>query len=143
MTDTAAPPKPRRQGNWKPGPGRPPGSKNKKTLALETTVLQVAAKIDGAFEGDAHAFLTAVYQDPAVPLEIRIMAAGRAIRVEKPTLSAVHGRVDVNFNIAERLEAARRRVSQIGGPRAVGGDSARLESPVLVIDAISTRREPV
>jgi hypothetical protein len=55
MTDTAAPPK--RRGNWKPGPGRPPGSKNKKTLALEEATRKAAASIDGAFEGDAHAFL--------------------------------------------------------------------------------------
>ena len=46
MTDTAAPPKPKRRGNYKPGPGRPPGSKNKKTLALEAAVRQVAAKIE-------------------------------------------------------------------------------------------------
>ena len=45
MTDTAAPPKPKRQGNYKAGPGRPPGSKNKKTLALEEAARQAAAKI--------------------------------------------------------------------------------------------------
>ena len=65
MTDIAAPPKPKRQGNYKAGPGRPPGSKNKKTLALEEATRQAAASIDGAFEGDAHAFLTAVYRNPA------------------------------------------------------------------------------
>ena len=67
MTDAAAPPKPKRKGNYKPGPGRPPGRKNNKTLALEEAARQAAASIDGAFEGDAHAFLTAVYCDPAVP----------------------------------------------------------------------------
>jgi hypothetical protein len=117
MTDIATAPKPKRQGNWKAGPGRPPGSKNKKTLALEVAVQQVAASIDGAFEGDAHAFLQAVYRDPGVPLEIRIMAAGRALRVEKPALSATHGRMDVTFDIAERMDAARKRVARIGGPR--------------------------
>ncbi|GAG12846.1 unnamed protein product, partial [marine sediment metagenome] len=82
MTDTAAPPKPKRKGAYCAGPGRPPGSKNKKTLALEEAPRQAAASIDGAFEGDAHAFLAAVYRDPAVcvPLETRIMAAGRALR---------------------------------------------------------------
>ena len=90
MTDTAAPPKPKRKGNYKAGPGRPPGRKNNKTLALEEAARQAAASIDGAFVGDAHAFLTAVYRNPAVPLEIRIMAAGRALRVEKPALSASH-----------------------------------------------------
>ncbi len=113
MTVTAAPPKPKRRGNYKAGPGRPPGRKNNKTLALEEATRQAAASIDGAFVGDAHAFLTAVYRDPAVPLETRIMAAGRALRVEKPVLSASHSVSEVNVNIAKRLEAARKRVARI------------------------------
>jgi hypothetical protein len=135
MTDTAAPPKAKRRGNWKPGPGRPPGSKNKRTLALEEATRKAAASIDGAFEGDAHAFLTAVYQDPAVPLEIRIMAAGRALRVEKPALSATHGRLDVHFGIADRLEAARKRVARLrrGGAGGEIGDTR--EPHALIIDA--------
>ncbi len=40
MTDTAAPPKPKRTGNYKAGPGRPPGRKNDKTLALEEAARQ-------------------------------------------------------------------------------------------------------
>ncbi len=135
MTDTAAPPKPKRKGNYKAGPGRPPGSKNKKTLALEEATRQAAASIDGAFEGDAHAFLAAVYRDPAVPLEIRIMAAGRALRVEKPALSASHSVSEVNVNLATRLEAARRRVARIGGPRSGVENGAALEPPALIIDA--------
>lgn len=39
------------------------------------------------------------------------MAAGRALRVEKPVLSASHSQVDVNIGLAERLEAARKRVA--------------------------------
>ncbi len=135
MTDTAAPPKPKRQGNYKAGPGRPPGSKNKKTLALEEAARRAAASIDGAFEGDAHAFLTAVYRDPAVPLEIRIMAAGRAIRVEKPALSASHSVSEVNVNLATRLEAARKRVARIGRSRFGEKIGATLEPPALIIDA--------
>ena len=135
MSDPAAPPKPKRHGNYKAGPGRPPGSKNKKTLALEEAARQAAASIDQAFEGDAHAFLTAVYRDPAVPLEIRIMAAGRALRVEKPALSASHSVSEINVNLATRLEAARRRVARIG--RHVCGDviEATLEPPAQIIDA--------
>ncbi len=131
MTNTAAPPKPKRTGNYKAGPGRPPGRKNNKTLALEEAARRAAASIDGAFEGDAHAFLAAVYRDPAVPLEIRIMVAGRALRVEKPALSAVHGRMDVTFNIAEKLEAARKRVAR----RRAGEEIEHtLETPALIID---------
>jgi len=134
MTDTAAPPKPKRKGNYKAGPGRPPGSKNKKTLALEEAARKAAASIDGAFEGDAHAFLTAVYCDPAVPLEIRIMAAGRALRVEKPALSASHSVSEVHGNIAVRLEAARKRVARIGRRGPAEEIGAALEPSALVID---------
>lgn len=71
--------KPKRKGNYKPGPGRPKGSKNKKMLAQEEAARKAAASIDGAFEGDAQAFLQAVGRNPEVPLEIRIMApAGRS-----------------------------------------------------------------
>ena len=90
MSDMATVLKPRRKGNYKPGPGRPPGSKNRKTLALEAASRRAAASIDEAFVGDAHSFLQAVYRNPEVPLEIRIIAAGRALRVEKPTLAASH-----------------------------------------------------
>ena len=81
--------KPKRQGNYKPGPGRPKGSKNKKTLALEAAARKAMEGVEGAFEGDAHAFLQSVYQNPEVPLEVRILAATKALRVEKPALSAV------------------------------------------------------
>src|ERR1700730_16633112 len=52
--------KPRRIGNYKSGPGRPPGRKNNVTLRLEEAARQAAQAIGrtlpGAFEGDAHAF---------------------------------------------------------------------------------------
>ena len=67
---------------------------------------------------------------------------GRALRVEKPALSAVHGRMDVNFNIAERLEPARRRVARIGGPRSGVENGATLEPPAQIIDASGDGREP-
>lgn len=109
MSDTAA--KAKRKGNYKPGPGRPPGRKNNKTLALEAASRRAAASIGEGFDGDAHAFLQAVYRNPEVPLEIRIMAAGRALRVEKPTLAASHSVSEINVNLAARLEAARQRVA--------------------------------
>lgn len=110
MDEKAA--RPKRRGNYKAGPGRPKGSKNKATLAVEAAAREAAASIDEAFEGDAHAFLAAVYRNPAVPLELRILAASRALRVEKPTLTAAHGRLDVQFNIGARLEAAQRRLAR-------------------------------
>ena len=118
--------KPKRKGNYKPGPSRPPGRKNNKTLVLEEAARKAAADIDGAFDGDAHAFLQAVYRNPDVPLEVRIMAAGRALRVEKPTLSASRNQVDVNMNIGDQLQAARERVKALAAP---GGEvrSMRIE----------------
>lgn len=101
----------KRKGNYKPGPGRPPGRKNNKTLALEAASRKAAASINDGFDGDAHAFLQAVYRNPDVPLEVRIMAAGRALRVEKPTLAATHSVSEINVNLATRLEAARQRVA--------------------------------
>lgn len=100
----------KRCGNYKPGPGRPPGRKNNRTLAIEEASRQaVAALGSDAFVGDAHAFLASVYKNPDLPLEIRILAAGKALRVEKPTLSAVHGRMEVAFDLSSRLKAARER----------------------------------
>ena len=102
---------PKRSGNYRPGPGRPIGRKNDKTLALEAAARKAAASVSEGFEGDAHAFLQAVYRNPDVALEIRIMAAGRAMRVEKPTLAASHSVSEININLASRLEAARLRVN--------------------------------
>jgi len=102
----------KRSGNYKPGPGRPPGRKNNRTLELEHALRQAASNVSNAFAGDAHAFLASVYKNPDFPLEVRILAAGRALRVEKPVLSAVQGRMEVNFNVAERLGQARRRVAE-------------------------------
>jgi hypothetical protein len=113
MQDPPLVKKPKRIGNYKAGPGRPPGSKNKKTLALEHASRQAAASIDNAFEGDAHAFLQAVYKNPDVPLEIRIQAASRALRVEKPTLSASHGSHNFSIGLADRMERARLRVQDL------------------------------
>jgi len=106
---------PKRKGNYKPGPGRPPGRKNNKTLALEEAMREASAaivdnEIKNEFNGDAHAFIRAVYQDPNVPLEIRLQAATRALRVEKPALSSTKATVDDKSGLADRLEAARLRV---------------------------------
>ena len=132
MTDPITPTKPKRKGNYKAGPGRPPGRKNNATLAMEEAARKAAAGIDGAFEGDAHAFLQAVYRNPEVPLEIRIMAAGRALRVEKPVLSASQARMDVHINIGDRLEEARERARL-----AVARDGA---GPMIEGSAVPARR---
>src|SRR5262245_51155781 len=72
--------------------GRPPGAKNKRTKEREAAIQAAAAHlegtIDGAFTGDAHTFLIAVYKDPAIPLHVRVDAAKAAVRYEKPRLNA-------------------------------------------------------
>jgi hypothetical protein len=113
----------KRTGNYKAGPGRPPGRKNNKTLAMEAAVENAVAGIDDVFDGDAHAFLQAVYKNPALPIEVRIQAAGRALRVEKPVLSASRSQIDVNVGIADRLEAARMRVIEHLGANNTAGKS--------------------
>ena len=103
--------RPKRTGNYKPGPGRPPGRKNNRTLELEAAAREAAAGIDGSFEGDAHAFLASVYKNPRLPLELRILAASRALRVEKPVLSTVHESRRwrcFGFGTAERGDAEER-----------------------------------
>ena len=96
--------KPKRQGNYKAGPGRPKGSKNKKTLALEAAAREAMESVEGTFEGDAHAFLQSVYRIPEVPLEIRILAANKALRVEKPSLSAVGAKIQGAYSPPEELD---------------------------------------
>ena len=104
--------RPKRQGNYKAGPGRPKGSKNKSTIAIEAEARKAAAKIDQAFEGDAHDFLMAVYKNPAIPLDVRIVAASRALRVEKPLLSMPQIPLQIQLGIGERLKAAQKKICE-------------------------------
>tara|TARA_R110002126_G_scaffold177078_1_gene325906 strand:+ start:1992 stop:2351 length:360 start_codon:yes stop_codon:yes gene_type:complete len=101
----------KRTGAYKAGPGRPPGRKNNKTLELEKALGEAVEGLDDAFEGDAHAFLQMVYRNPKISIDIRIQAAGRALRVEKPTLSSGRSELNINVDIASRLEIARKRVA--------------------------------
>jgi hypothetical protein len=93
--------------------GRPLGAKNRRTAEREAAAKAAAETIgqavDGAFEGDAHAFLMAVYKDPGKPDDVRLDAAKAAIRYEKPALAAVahSGRLTVDPSTAtdEQLAA--------------------------------------
>lgn len=136
--------KPKRSGNYKPGPGRPAGRKNNRTLALEAALREATAALPEQFEGDAHAFLASVYKNPAFPIEIRIAAAAKSIRVEKPALSSTQGRLEVTVGMAARIKAARARV--IGGgavpvamdalPDSVGVEGGALDD-ATVIDGVA------
>jgi hypothetical protein len=79
--------------------GRKPGSKNKRTVELaaaaENAAQAIAQALGEVFEGDAHAFLMAVYKDMTRPIETRIDAAKAAIRFEKPTLATLDSKTEV------------------------------------------------
>ena len=56
--------------------------------------MQVVAKklkqaVPDVFEGDGVAYMQSVYRDPSFPLELRLDAAAKAARFERPTLAAV------------------------------------------------------
>lgn len=74
-------------------PGRPRGARNKRTRKVEAATIaaaeQIGLAVPGAFTGDAHALLMAIYKDPRQPTELRLEAAGKAIRYEKPALASV------------------------------------------------------
>jgi hypothetical protein len=65
----------------------------------------IAAAIPGAFEGDAHALLMAIYKDPAQPTELRLDAAKAAIRFEKPALASTTVDASVRRSLADFTDA--------------------------------------
>jgi hypothetical protein len=87
--------------------GRKPGSKNRRTAELEaateTAARTISEALGTAFEGDAHAFLMAVYKNEANPIDIRIDAAKAAIRFEKPSLAALEAKTEIVHRFVARL----------------------------------------
>ena len=86
-------------------PGRPKGSKTKRVTLPPAQMAAVAARveqvIEGAFGGDAHAFLMTVYKDPSHALAARLAAATAAIRFEKPALQAIDVTSDGTLTIKD------------------------------------------
>ena len=56
---------------------------------MEVVAAQFKRQVPEAFDGDGVAFLQTVYRNPGVAVEVRIDAAAKAARFERPTLSAV------------------------------------------------------
>lgn len=81
--------------------GRPKGSKNQRTKAVAAATAQAAEQIEdaigGAFTGDAHALLMAVYKNPLHEWNLRVDAAKAAVRYEKPALSSIEAKVDADL----------------------------------------------
>jgi hypothetical protein len=80
------------RGGKRDGAGRPTGAKNRRTVAVETAMQVVAerfkAEVPMAFDGDGVAYLQTVYRDPQQPTVLRIDAAVKAARYERPALAA-------------------------------------------------------
>jgi hypothetical protein len=80
------------KGGRRAGAGRKPGTKSKRTREIEAAGAAVVAKIGeilpDAFEGDGVALLQVVYRDPSHPLALRLDAAYKAARYERPALAA-------------------------------------------------------
>jgi hypothetical protein len=123
--------KPKRKGNWVPGPGRPKGSKNRRTVTLEAGMTIAAARLNELLPDvktlDAHSLLIAIYSDPEMPVAVRLEAARAALRVEKPALQATQlsGELTLQAGIASRLAAARQRTA------AIADDTSIIEAVVL------------
>ena len=85
------------RGGRREGAGRPSGARNKRTRDVEAAMKEVAVQfaeaVPDAFQGDGVAFLQTVYKNPALPLAVRLDAAAKAARFERPMLSASNVRV--------------------------------------------------
>jgi hypothetical protein len=113
--------------------GRLKGSKNKRTLererATQEAARQISAAIKGAFEGDAHDLLMAVYKDPDQPLHVRIDAAKAALPYEKPRVLAepkkpegpMHFTFEIDGPVAEAARERREaRIAESSGGGCTG-----------------------
>src|SRR5438874_11323234 len=91
--------------------GRKAGTPNrrgeKRKAVIRAVAERLAAAIPEAFDGDAHAYLMAIYKDPSHETAVRIDAARAALPFEKPRLSPVEPqRADRDHvPLAERLKA--------------------------------------
>jgi hypothetical protein len=64
---------------------------------MQAVAVKFAEAVPDAFEGDGVAFLQTVYKNPALPLSVRLDAAAKAARFERPMLSATNMRVIRGF----------------------------------------------
>jgi hypothetical protein len=80
-------------GGRRDGAGRPRGSRNAHTKARREAAKQIVQQFQinhpDAFPGDAVSLMQCIYRDASLPLEIRLDAASKAARFERPALAAV------------------------------------------------------
>lgn len=96
-------------GGRREGSGRKPGSKATKTVErlknVANAMAAVEAALPDAFQGDAHAFLIAIYKDPDQALKDRLAAATAAIGYEKPKLASIEGNVKSDVTVTDKRDA--------------------------------------
>lgn len=73
---------------------------------MRAVAMKVGGVIPEAFEGDGHALMVAIYKDPRLPLDMRLDAASKAARYEKPQLQAIEhsGNQDKPVQQVTRIE---------------------------------------
>jgi hypothetical protein len=110
--------KPKRQGNWKPGPGRPKGSRNAATLRREAALAAAmnAVAFAGPEASSALGLLQSIYRSPAVPISDRMRAASLAATFETPKSGTVPQAPRGSEGLADRLNEAYRRTGR-GPPK--------------------------
>jgi hypothetical protein len=125
-------------GGRREGAGRPKGAKGQRTVAVEQAMRVVAEKlkqaVPDAFEGDGVAYMQSVYRDPSFSEELRLDAAAKAARFERPTLAAVavqqqpRARVDLSALSPEERETLGKLLRRTMGMATTGAIDGRVES---------------
>ncbi|HSZ94311.1 MAG TPA: hypothetical protein VK822_33585 [Acetobacteraceae bacterium] len=93
--------------------------------AMKAVEKEFAEKMPEAFAGDGVAFLQTVYKDPRQSLNVRLEAAAKAARFERPMLSASNVRVINSFEDLTREELERLAAAEETGPELIGRRPSR------------------
>jgi hypothetical protein len=113
------------RGGKRAGAGRKPGQRNKLTkerlARVEAVSKAIEAFLPEAFHGDAHAFLVAVYKDPAHPIDLRVDAAKAAVRYEKPALTAIDHSGEIATSYVARLPPVAQSVDEWRNQHGLNG----------------------
>jgi hypothetical protein len=83
-------------GGNRDGAGRPKGSQSAQTrkrreavrVVSQAVVAQFETEHPDAFQGDSVDFMRCIYRNPTLPLDVRLDAASKAARFERPALMA-------------------------------------------------------
>jgi hypothetical protein len=88
------------------------------TVARREQLAKVAEELEevipGAFEGDSHALLMAVYKDTRNDMAMRLDAAKAAIGYEKPRLASIEANVKATVTQEDALAAIEQARQQPG-----------------------------